>query len=286
MSHPTAVLDVDAIDAFLALHAHSAMYLRAELRKPGAAANVAVAREDGRIVGVAAQVASGMVVLQAPLRAGELGANLVRRSGRRLAGFYGPAQQVRCALDEMGLAGVPLLKDTVEDLFALALDDLRLAPVLAHGQARCRVAHAGDAALLVAWRRDFRRTTLNDVDGEQLDAASRADIEALLPAGSLFMLEGEGPLACCSFNARLPDMVQVGNVWTPPALRGHGYAQAVVGGALALAAKQGVATAVLSTGRHNAPAQAAYRSLGFSVAGDYATVCIGRDAELPALYAG
>lgn len=286
MSHPTAVLEVDAIDAFLALHAHSAMYLRAELRKPGAAANFAVAREDGRIVGVAAQVASGMVVLQAPLRAGELGADLLRRSGRRLAGFYGPAQQVRQALDEMGLAGVRLLKDTVEDLFALALDDLRVAPVLAQRQARCRVAHAGDAALLVAWRRAFRRAALNDVDGEQLDAASRADIEALLAAGSLFMLEGEGPLACCSFNARLPDIVQVGNVWTPPALRGNGYAQAVVGGALALAAKQGVGTAVLSTGRHNAPAQAAYRALGFTVVGDYATACIGRDAELPALYAG
>ena len=282
------MLDVDAIDAFLALHAHSAMYLRAELRKPGAAANVAVAREDGRIVGVAAQVASGMIVLQAPLRAGQLGADLLRRSGRRLAGFYGPAPQVRRALDDMGLAGVPLLKDTVEDLFALGLSNLPLPPMLAHGQARCRVAHAGDAALLVAWRRDFRRTTLNDVDGEQLDAASRADIAALLPAGSLFMLEGkgEGPLACCSFNARLPDMVQVGNVWTPPALRGKGYAQAVVGGALALAAKQGVGAAVLSTGRHNAPAQAAYRALGFTVVGDYATACIGRDAELPALYAG
>ncbi len=286
MSDPTAVLDADAIDAFLALHTHSAMYLRVELRKSGGADNFAVAREDGRIVGVAAQVASGMVVLQAPQRAGELSAEVLRRSGRRLAGFYGPAQQVRRAVDDMGLAGVPLLKDTVEDLFALDLSDLPLPPMLAHGQARCRVAHAGDAALLVAWRRDFRRTTLNDVDGEQLDAASLADIEALLPAGNLFVLEGDGPLACCSFNARLPQVVQVGNVWTPPALRGKGYAQAVVGGALALAAAAGVGTAVLSTGRHNVAAQAAYRALGFKVVGDYATVCIGRDVELPAPYPG
>jgi hypothetical protein len=41
----------------------------------------------------------------------------------------------------------------------------------------------------------------------------RAAIAALFPAGSLFILEGGIALACCSFNARLPDMVQIGNVW-------------------------------------------------------------------------
>lgn len=271
------------LDVFLAAHGASSMHLRAQLRQAGQAENFAVARIEGTIVAAAAQAPDGMVLLQAPVKAGELAAAVLRQSGRRLAGFFGPADQVRCALRELGLGQVALLKNTDEDLFSLELADLRLPPVLASNEARCRVALAADGPLLVAWRRDFRRAALNDVDGQQLDAASQADVAALLPAGSLFMLEADRPLACCSFNARLPDIIQVGNVWTPPELRGKGYARAVVAGALELAANSGVASAVLSTGRHNLAAQAAYRAIGFTVVGDYATVRIAPETELPAL---
>jgi predicted GNAT family acetyltransferase len=122
---------------------------------------------------------------------------------------------------------------------------------------------------------------MGDVDGAQLERTSLADITALLPGGSLFILEGPGPLSCCSFNARLPDMVQIGNVWTPPALRGNGYARAVVAGALEIAKNSGISAAVLSTGRKNIAAQAAYRSIGFELVGDYATVRLASDTQLP-----
>jgi predicted GNAT family acetyltransferase len=113
---------------------------------------------------------------------------------------------------------------------------------------------------------------MGDVAGPALEKTCRDDIAALLPAGSLFILEGPGPLSCCSFNARLPDMVQIGNVWTPPELRGKGYARAVVAGALEIAKQAGVAAAVLATARMNMPAKAAYQSIGFGLVGDYATV--------------
>ncbi|MES3025726.1 MAG: hypothetical protein V4857_29460 [Pseudomonadota bacterium] len=210
---------VEELDAFLATHAHSSMYLRAELRRDIGRGNVAIARRHGLIVGAAAQLAGGMLVLQAPLAAGALAAAVLGSTGRRLAGFFGPIAQVRAARREMGLAAVALLKDTHEDLFALALADLRLPAPLADGAVRCRVAGPADEALLVAWRAAFRQAALNDVAGANLERASRADIAALLPAGSLFVLASDRPLACCSFNARLPQQVQIGNVWTPPALR-------------------------------------------------------------------
>lgn len=72
-------------------------------------------------------------------------------------------------------------------------------------------------------------------------------------------------------------------MWTPPDLRGKSYARAVVAGTLALAAKGGVATAVLETGRHNLAAQTAYRAIGFTVVGEYATVRIAPETALPAL---
>lgn len=264
--------DIGQADAFLALHSRSSMYLRAELRRD--ISNFAIARMQGEIAAVAAQVANGMMLLQAPLGAGALAAAVLRLTGQQLAGFFGPMAQVQAALRDMGLAQAPLLKNTHEDLFALPLSELRLPAALVAQTVRCRVAGEADASLLIAWRAAFRRAALNEVDDARIAQASRDDIAALLPAGSLFVLESDRPLACCSFNARLPDMVQIGNVWTPPALRGRGYARSVVAGALALAAQAGVGEAILSTGRDNVAAQAAYRGIGFQLAGDYATVML------------
>jgi ribosomal protein S18 acetylase RimI-like enzyme len=280
--------DEGELDAFLALHSHSSMYLRADLRRGTDRAVIAVARQQGRIVAAAAQVASGMILLQAPVGAGELVATVLRNSRRRLAGFFGPLAQVRAARYDMGLDEIPLLKDTHEDLFALDLADLGLPTILAEKKVTCRVAGEADFDHLVAWRAAFRQVALGDVEGEHLETMSRADIAALLPAGSLFILEALAqedmppePLACCSFNARLPDVVQIGNVWTPPELRGNGYARAVVAGALAIAGNTGVVAAILSTGRKNVAAQAAYRSIGFKLVGDYAVATISPETALP-----
>ena len=125
---------------------------------------------------------------------------------------------------------------------------------------------------LVRWRVAFRKAAMGDIDGPELERTSRADISAQLPASNLFILEGPEPLSVCSFNARLPDMVQIGNVWTPPELRGNGYARAVVAGALEIAKQSGVTAAVLATARENIAAKAAYRSIGFKLVGDYVTL--------------
>ena len=76
-------------------------------------------------------------------------------------------------------------------------------------------------------------------------------------------------------NARIPDMVQIGGVWTMPALRGQGLARAVVAGALLAARQDGVQSAVLFTGKQNEPARRAYRSLGFRIVTEYAIVLLG-----------
>lgn len=264
--------DATELDAFLALHAYSSAYLRAELRRgPG---GFFVARDEERILAAATQAASGMIILQAPVCAGAVAAAALKDGKGQLAGFFGPLLQVRTAMRDMGLSDVALLKDTAEDLFALPLAELRLPAILTEEKVRCRVAGEADFEHLAGWRYAFRQATLKDAAGEKTMLTSRADIAALLPAGSLFILEGDDALACCSFNARLPGMVQIGNVWTPPELRGHGYGRAVVAGALAIARDAGVVEAVLATGRANAAAQAAYRAIGFKVVGDYATVTI------------
>ena len=84
------------------------------------------------------------------------------------------------------------------------------------------------------------------------------------------------PVSCCSFNARLPDMVQIGGVFTPSQHRQRGYARAVVAGALLEARRQGVAAAILFTGSGNEAAQRAYLGIGFEAVGDYAITLFAR----------
>ena len=92
---------------------------------------------------------------------------------------------------------------------------------------------------------------------------------------SQFILTDAGqPVAGCCFNARLPDMVQIGNVWTPAALRGRRYARSVVAGALRYARAEGAREAVLFTATDNNAARKAYLATGFTRIGDYAIVLL------------
>lgn len=262
----------EELDAFLALHANTSMHLRAELRREKARSNFAIARSRGRIVGAAVQLATGMIALQAPIAAGDLAAAVLRNTRWRLAGFFGPSAQVQAACLHLGTGAVAQLKDADEVLFALDLEQLCLPPILSSKKVACRVAGEGDFDRLVRWRIAFRIAAMGDIEGPDLERTSRADISAQLPASNLFILEGPEPLSVCSFNARLPDMVQIGNVWTPPELRGNGYARAVVAGALEIAKRSGITAAVLATARENSAAKAAYRSIGFKLVDDYLTL--------------
>jgi len=64
--------------------------------------------------------------------------------------------------------------------------------------------------------------------------------------------------------------VQVGGVYTPPALRNRGHARAVVAASLLDARGDGATRGILFTPRPDAVA--AYRALGFAAIGRYAIV--------------
>ena len=71
--------------------------------------------------------------------------------------------------------------------------------------------------------------------------------------------------AMFGFNARLPQIVQVGGVYTPPALRGQGHARRAIGQQLAQARAAGVQRAVLFAASDRAAST--YRALGFEQIG-------------------
>jgi ribosomal protein S18 acetylase RimI-like enzyme len=279
-----ALGDEAALEAFLQRHADSSMFLRANLRRCGLApgdtphhGRYLATIANGTVTGVLAAYGNGNVVAQAPRDAAALAHALAAPRNERRAsviGFVGPAAQIAAIRPILGPRDRPLLKDSLEILFALDLAKLELPPLLAEGRATARRAGVADLDLLVRWRHDYMVETLGARGGRDLLARARADLKDRLETAWLLEVAGE-PVACQSFNATLPDMVQVGGVWTPPDLRSRGYARAVVAGALRGARGDGARRGVLFTGSDNVAAQRAYRAIGFTPIGDYALVQYG-----------
>lgn len=273
--------DEDVVATFLASHADASMFLRSNLRAAGLVdrgevfhATWAGAFDGEALVGVAAHAWNQNVLVQAPHGLAEVVRHAVAASGRPVAGFLGPWQQVvdaRAALDAATVATQFMSHD---DLFALDLADLVVPSPLSSGAVVCRLAHDPDLDLIARWRSAYRVELLgHPADDPQIDASSAAEIEPMLREQGCFLLEDRGtPVAFAMFNGRLPDAVQIGGVFTPPALRARGFARAVVAGALLAAHDDGVVRSILFTGRDNDHARRAYLSLGYRIVGDYGIV--------------
>lgn len=278
--------DEDHLRNFLAPYEASSMFLLANSRTAGLVdqrqalqGTYVAAIEAGQWCGVAAHFWNGMLVLQAPdPRVLETVARAaVLRSGRTLRGLAGPRVQVDDARTALGLAARETALDSREKLYDLTLEDLRVPEALASGRVLCRRPRPSELDLLAAWRTEFSIESLGLTDGDDLRAVSRTELLRQDADGSVWIaVEGERPVSHTAFNARLPGIVQVGGVWTPPALRGRGYARCAVAGSLREARGEGAKRAVLFTAEENAPARAAYEALGFRVVGDYGLVIFSR----------
>jgi len=271
--------DEPAFEAFLGPRADSSMFLRANARQAGLVyqgrrlqGTYVAAFEGEAIVGVAAHAWNGVVLVQSPIE--HLAAVVraaVERSGRPVTGLSGPFAQMVAARAALGFEHAPASFDSRDDLFALALSDLRVPGPLADGSWLCRPPRSGEIALLSKWRAAYSVELLGATPGPELDERARAEMET---ADGWLLTVDERPCAYSGFNARLPDVVQIGGVYVPPELRRRGYARAAVAGSLLAARAAGVTRALLFTGAGNLAARTAYLALGFRVVGDYGLVLL------------
>jgi ribosomal protein S18 acetylase RimI-like enzyme len=286
--------DEAALDTFLARHADSSMFLRSNVRAVGLLdrgqplqGTYVAAFEHGAIVAVAAHCWNEMVLVQAPVYVEASVTEAVRCSGRVVAGFSGPWRQVVAAREALGLGDAPAIKDSHEDLYALDLQHLVVPAALAAGELSCRHSEKRELDLLVEWRVGFAVEALGATDDPELRKASRENVLLHHARRSDWVLfDGETPVSYSVFSAMLPEIVQIGGVWTPPTLRRRGYGRSVVAGSLLEARKQGVQRAVLFADPRNPAAKRAYLALGFRIVGDYGLVLLGPRREPRAIGPG
>lgn len=178
--------------------------------------------------------------------------------GLTVTGAVGPAASVRPVLKALRLERFPTFTDRDEPGFALDLASLTVPDVLGTS---LRPITPADLPLVTGWRQSYIAEALGST-GPEARAKAEADLDSYLARDSHRLLIHDGePVAMTGFNAILPEIVQIGGVYTPPQLRGRGYARRAVALHLAEARAKGTRRAVLFAA--NAAAAKAYRAIGF-----------------------
>ena len=276
--------DEELLEAFILQHINTSMFLRSNLQAAGLVdgnqryqGTYIAAIENQEIKAVAAHYWNGMVVVQAPVYLEEVVRAVVEKSNRVISGITGEARQVKLTRKALQLENRPTQLNDDEILFSLALDKLKIPTALKSGKVKCRHPLPEELELLTQWRVAYCVETLGDKETPELVKNCRQGIESSQAQARQWVLTVEHDkennkenklVSYSAFNAGLPDIVQIGGVYTPPDLRGNGYAKCVLAGSLLEAKSQGVYKAILFTSKDNLAAQAVYRGIGFQETGE------------------
>ena len=274
--------DEPRLFAFLERYVETSLFLFSNVERAGLldrglplqATYVAACDATGAITAVAGHAWNGNVLLQGDVGLEAAVLRAVALSARAVRGLIGSWSLVRRARAALGLAEAASTHDGQELLFSLSLAALRLPSLLARPEVVVRAPSEDETTrILTSWRVEYMVETLGSKRSAELEAAARENMQLARGNGLLWVLaHGDELVAMTTFNASARGIVQVGGVYTPPALRGRGYARAAVAGSLQHAQASGAVRSILFTAEHNQAACRCYTSLGYEVIGDFGLV--------------
>lgn len=255
---PVTHAHLPAVTRFLESRIERAMFPLSNLRQYGLDSDAPYAPQlwqtcaDGVVTGVFCQLRNKTVM---PLCAPE--ASCAMLPGRDMLHLIGPTDLVRPVIETLDLAERPHFLNRDEPHCALDLKDLAVP----EGQGTLRPLKDADPATMIAWRAADLIEALG-YSKERARTESQTAYTAQASSGLYrVLMDGAVPLAVTGFNATLPDIVQIGGVYTPPDRRNRGHARRAVALHLAEARARGIAKATLFS---NSPAALrAYEAIGF-----------------------
>jgi predicted GNAT family acetyltransferase len=271
--------DRPAVDAFLLQHRDSSMFLRANIRRRGFAysgrtyeGTYVGAIDADRVVAMIGQTWNGMLMVQAPVEAEALALATVGVSGREVTGFSGPRTHVRRVRTALKLTEAPAQLDEEEDLYGLELRALRVPP--AAPEVMCRPARPDDREGLLRFRIAYEIEALSAVDdAHSIRVRAATFLDGQLNAGYVWVaVVGDELVSMSAFNAALPDIVQLGGIFTPPRYRGRSHAKRAIAAQLLAAGEAGASRSVLFT--KDPSAVRCYEALGFEWLSEFALVML------------
>ena len=265
---PATVQDRPAIENLLNARRATSMFPLSNLRHYGMegghhlAMNFWLREKSAEITDILGITEAGMVMPQCPTAPWSEVAAILR--GRTIIGVIGDGSQVAGIKESVPLPQHDGI-DAVEPRYGLMLDAMQMPD-----GAGLTLVQVKDAPrdLMEAWRAAYIEEAM-PLPGQDYVATARSDIASYIARDSHRVLYRDGvPVSFTGFNATLPDIVQIGGVWTPPELRCQGLARKAVALHLAEAAISGVKEAVLFAA--SPQAARAYEAIGFQRDGDFA----------------
>lgn len=125
-----------------------------------------------------------------------------------------------------------------------------------------RPATEADRPLLVAWLNAFATEALPPEEEMDADAWLTAALTA--PTRGVFVWEDAGsPVSLAAYGNPTPHGIRIGPVYTPPELRGHGYASAVVAALSQRLLDEGRQFCFLFTDLANPTSNKIYQQIGY-----------------------
>jgi GNAT superfamily N-acetyltransferase len=220
--------------------------------------------ENGELTDVLSMTKKGMVMPYLP--SGDFAAAAKVLSGRIAEGIIGPCDHARGLQAALSLENEPVILADDDPHFVLDLDDLEIP----EGPGKLVPLSEADPETLIGWRIAYSIEAI-EMTPERAEEEGRKAYHSYIERGSHRVLIVEGvPVATTGINARLPEIVQVGGVYTPPALRGRGFARRAVALHMAEARAEGATRATLFAGSDMAAR--AYEAIGFRRIGDWSII--------------
>lgn len=154
----------------------------------------------------------------------------------------------------------------VTPLMALRVFELRRVTPPAWPPGHLRPATDADAGLVMAWYDAFHDEAVPD------EAAPRlSHVERSITEGSIYFWETEGrPVSLAAKGRRTAHGASIGPVYTPPELRGRGYASACVAALSQLILDEGKEFCTLFTDLANPTSNHIYQQIGYRPVCDFA----------------
>ncbi len=267
---PIGDADREALVDFMFAHAPIMMFPLTNLTRYGLggdsprAISAWVMKDEGAIADVLTISREGMVFPCCPNGPWDAAAAVLK--GCTIKGFIGEGPQVAALRRLIGLTK-PAELDATEPAFLLNISKLQLPDTNGF---TLRHLSAAPYTLMVKWRADYEVETLLVPEPAATKRAEQQIRNFMATDSHRVLFKGDTPVGMTGFNATLPEIVQVGGVYTPPALRGRGYARVALALHLTEVAIDGVTEAVLSAA--NEAAARVYQSLGFERTGEFALV--------------
>ena len=136
-----------------------------------------------------------------------------------------------------------------------------------------RAATPSDRDLVVAWMAAFGEEALPDPpEAERQARLVEARLHATDQAG-IWLWEDEGrPVSMSGYGSETPNGIRIGPVYTPPELRGRGYATSLVAAQTGWLLASGRTFAFLYTDLDNPTSNALYRRIGYRMVAESAEV--------------